>query len=64
MDAWDPSQVACWLRCIGLAQHAETFVDNAVNGLALIELDDDALGELDVSGPELALFHKKVSVFP
>lgn len=46
---WTADQCADWVAGLGLAQYAESFVDEAINGLALVEMQHHDLKEMGIS---------------
>ncbi|WFD35061.1 hypothetical protein MCUN1_001909 [Malassezia cuniculi] len=46
---WPPDLVLQWLRQLGLSQYCSTFMENDINGEALVLLDEAALTELGIS---------------
>lgn len=48
VNSWDESRVADWLKSINLGHYSDIFTSNNITGIALMELDRDALRELGV----------------
>ena len=46
---WTPDAVKQWLCQLGFPQYCETFLENDINGEALVLLDETALSELGIS---------------
>lgn len=46
---WTPEAVQQWLCQLGFPQYCETFLENDINGEALVLLDETALSELGIS---------------
>lgn len=58
VSAWSVEDVAKWLRTLSLGQYAEAFIDSAVDGEFLYDLNDDDLK--NTLGIEHRLHRKKI----
>ena len=47
--SWPPELVQRWLHELGLSQYSEKFLENDINGEALVLLDEPAMIELGIS---------------
>ncbi|KAL7844600.1 hypothetical protein SRHO_G00231390 [Serrasalmus rhombeus] len=44
VEDWKPDQVSAWMKKIGFPHYAQSFLENGVSGLELLEITDSLLG--------------------